>query len=117
MNGWMPDDAADVAEAARVARRVADIGKDDAVALSFGGFALGYIAGELEDAAALIDRALVLNVNLAAAWYASGTVRAFLGGAPDVAIEHLARAMRLSPLDPFMFYNAGRDRSRPFFRW
>jgi TolB-like protein len=115
MNAWMTDDAADVAEAARLARRVADIGKDDAVALSYGGFALGYIAGELEDAAVLIDRALVLNVNLAAAWYASGTVRAFLGGAPDVAIEHLARAMRLSPLDPFMFTMQGVTAVAHFF--
>ena len=63
---------------------------------------------------ALIDRALVLNPNLAAAWYASGTVRAFRGGEPDLAIEHLARAMRLSPLDPLMFSHAGRDRLRAF---
>ena len=49
----------------------------------------------------MIDRALVLNPNLATAWYASGWVRAFLGEA-DTAIEYLARAMRLSPLDPLL---------------
>jgi tetratricopeptide (TPR) repeat protein len=38
----------------------------------------------------------------ATAWYASGWVRAFLGET-DLAIDHVARAMRLSPLDPLMF--------------
>jgi tetratricopeptide (TPR) repeat protein len=44
----------------------------------------------------------VLNPNLTAAWYASGWVKDFLGDT-DLAIEHLAKAMRLSPLDPLMF--------------
>jgi TolB-like protein/tetratricopeptide (TPR) repeat protein len=107
MNGWISDESQEVAEAARLSRRAIDLGRDDAVALSFGGLALGYVAGELEDAAAAIDRAVMLNPNSAAAWYASGTVRTFRGGEPDVAIEHLARAMRLSPLDPFMFSMQG----------
>ena len=50
----------------------------------------------------MIDRALVLNPNLAAAWLASGWLRAFQRDAA-VALEHVARAMRLSPLDPLMF--------------
>jgi TolB-like protein/DNA-binding winged helix-turn-helix (wHTH) protein len=107
INGWTTDHARDVAEAERLARRAANLGKDDAVALAFGGLALGYVAGDLEGAVALIDRALALNPNLATAWYASGTVRAFRGGEPDVAIEHLARAMRLSLLDPLMFSMQG----------
>jgi tetratricopeptide (TPR) repeat protein len=64
------------------------------------------VAGDLEDGEALIKRALVLNPNLMAAWYASGWVNAFLGET-DVAIEHVARAMRLSPLDPLMFLMQG----------
>jgi tetratricopeptide (TPR) repeat protein len=44
----------------------------------------------------------VLNPNLAAAWYLSGFLRVFRGE-PDVAIEHLAHAMRLNPLDPVIF--------------
>ena len=66
-----------------------------------------FFIGDLEGAVALVARALALNANLAIAWYASGTVRAFRGGEPDVAIEHLARAMRLSPRDPFMFTMQG----------
>src|SRR5262249_39090337 len=71
-------------------------------ALSLGWLALGYVVGDLDGGAALIDRALVLNPNVAAAWHASGWVRAFRRDT-DVALEHNARAMRLSPLDPLMF--------------
>src|SRR5205814_3762763 len=56
-------------------------------------------AGELAAGVAFIDRALLLNPNLATAWIVSGWVRVWLGK-PEVAIEHLARATRLSPLDP-----------------
>jgi class 3 adenylate cyclase len=100
-NRWMADRAQESAEAARLARRAADLGKDDGLALSRGGFTLAYIAGNLDDGEALIERALMLNPNLAAAWYFSGWVRAWLSE-PDVSIEHLRRAMRLSPLDPPM---------------
>src|SRR5262249_54251440 len=62
-------------------------------------------------ALALVDRALSLDPNLATAGYASGTVRAFRGGEPDVAIEHLRRAMRLSPRDPLMFTMQALPRS------
>jgi tetratricopeptide (TPR) repeat protein len=74
-----------------------DLGKDDAVALSAGGYALAHIAGDLDGGAAYIELALVLNPNLAGTWLNSGWVRIWLGE-PDLAIEHLARAMRLSPL-------------------
>jgi TolB-like protein len=101
-HGWTTDRSQEIAETTRLARRVAESGKDDAVAFAFGGLALAYVARDLEGGIALINRALVLNPNLTTAWYASGWVRAFLGET-DVAIEHLARAMRLSPLDPLMF--------------
>jgi TolB-like protein/tetratricopeptide (TPR) repeat protein len=101
-NGWTTERKQEVAETTRLAKRVAESGKDDAVALAYGGLALAYVAGDLEGGAALIDRALVLNPNLTAAWYASGWVKDFLGDT-DLAIEHLAKAMRLSPLDPLMF--------------
>lgn len=63
------------------------------------GFSLAYVVGELATGAAFIDRALLLNPNLATAWFVSGWVRVWLGQ-PEVAVEHLARATRLNPLDP-----------------
>jgi tetratricopeptide (TPR) repeat protein len=98
-NRWMTDRVQELAEGARLAQRAAELGKDDGVALSRGGFTLAYIAGKLDDGAALIDRALVLNPNLAAAWYFSGGVRAWLSE-PELSIEHLEGAMRLSPSIP-----------------
>jgi tetratricopeptide (TPR) repeat protein len=98
-NGWIADRETEIAETARLARRAVELDKDDAVAFTWGGFALAYVVRELDAGVAFIDRALMLNPNLAAAWIASGWVRTWLGK-PDLAIEHLARAMRLSPLDP-----------------
>jgi adenylate cyclase len=99
VSSWMADPVQETAETARLARRAVTLGRDDAGALSTSGFALAYVVGDLNDGAAFIDRALALNPNLAAAWYYSGWVRIWLGE-PDLAIEHIARAMRLSPLEP-----------------
>jgi TolB-like protein/class 3 adenylate cyclase/tetratricopeptide (TPR) repeat protein len=101
-NGWSADPEQEIAAAEQSARQAALLGANDAVALCQAGFALAFVAGDLDDGAALIDRALVLNPNLATAWRFSGYVRAFLGE-PDLAIEHLERAIRLSPLDPLIF--------------
>ena len=86
------------------------MGKDDAVALSTGGFALAYVVGDLDDGAALIDRALVLNPNLASAWLFSGWVR-ISSANRKWRSKHFAHAMRLSPLDPLM-YAGGNSGSR-----
>jgi TolB-like protein len=102
VNGWTINRSEEEAETRYLVRRAAVIGKDDAVALCFSGLAAAYVTNDCEGGIALIDRALVLNPNLAAAWNASGWVRAFLGET-DLAIEHVQRAMRLSPLDPLMF--------------
>jgi adenylate cyclase len=98
MHGWTVDRAQEVAEAARLAQRAIELGRDDAVALCYGGLVIGYVVGNLDDGAALVDRALALNSNLAAAWSGSGWFKLCFGE-PEVAIERAARAMRLSPLD------------------
>jgi tetratricopeptide (TPR) repeat protein len=79
------------------------LGKDDAVALTFGGLARGAAVGDIEAGLAMIDRAIALSPNLASAWTASGILRTNSGDTAR-AIEHLARAMRLSPLDPLTFF-------------
>jgi TolB-like protein len=99
VNGWMTDPAAEAAEGARLARRAVELGKDDAVALTRGGHALGHFGDDLDGSIALLDRALVLNPNLAAAWFLGAYLRLWHGEADD-AIERFAHGMRLSPLDP-----------------
>jgi adenylate cyclase len=103
VNGWTVNYEQETGEAGRLARRAVDLGQDDAVALTFGGYTLAYAVGDFEGAAAFLDRALTLNPNLAAAWHYSGLTKIWLGE-PDIAIEHLTIAMRLSPLDPFIHY-------------
>ena len=100
--GWIHDDAHSIAEVERLARQAARLAKNDAVALYTGGFALARLLGHLDAGAALIDRALALDPNLAAAWHLSGWVKIHLGE-PEMAIEHMAHAMRLNPLDPLIF--------------
>jgi TolB-like protein len=99
IDGWISDTGNEIAEVTRLAQRAVELGKDDAFALAAGGYALVYVVRDLEVGAALIDRALVLNSNLAVAWSFGGWVKTFLGE-PEAAIERFARAMRLSPLDP-----------------
>jgi TolB-like protein/DNA-binding winged helix-turn-helix (wHTH) protein len=112
--GWTTDRVRQTAETARLARCAAKLGKDDAVALCNGGFGLAYVVGDLDNAAAMIDRALLLNPNLAAAWTYGGWVWIWRGE-PEVALDHFARAMRLSPLDPNAFSTQAGMASAHFF--
>jgi TolB-like protein/class 3 adenylate cyclase/tetratricopeptide (TPR) repeat protein len=101
-NGWMADPKQEIAETARLTTRAAEVGRDDAFALSSSGFAVANILGDLDAGAALIDRALVLTPNYSLALVQSGYVRVWLGE-PELAIEQLHQAMRLSPVDSLMF--------------
>jgi TolB-like protein len=100
--GWTIEHVQEGAEATRLARKAVHLGGDDPVALCMGGYALAFVAYEFEDAAAFMDRGLVVNPNLAQAWMLSAWLRVWRGE-PDLALEHVAHAMRLSPLDPSMY--------------
>src|SRR5258708_34377796 len=101
-NGWVADRSQAMAEGARLAHRAIELGKHDAVALARGGHALANFVGDLDSGIALIDKALLLNPNLAAAWFLGGFVQ-IMRGEPDNAIERLAYGMRSSPLDSEMY--------------
>jgi adenylate cyclase len=103
-NGWMTNfsRAQEVAEAERLARLAIALGKDDAVAMCTGGYTLAYGAHDLDAGGNSIDRALVLNPNLAWAWLYSGWNKVWLGDAQD-AIARVTHSIRLSPLDAFIF--------------
>jgi tetratricopeptide (TPR) repeat protein len=98
----MQDPARETAEGIRLARLGAEHGRDDAVALTRSGHALLHLAGEIDAGIALLDRALVLNPNLAIAW-ALGAYARMWDGDIDSALTRFAQAMRLSPLDPEMY--------------
>ena len=113
-SGWIVDRPKETAEAERLARRAATLGRDDAVALSAAGMALAFVVADLDGGAALIARALVLNPNSAWGWLFSGWVKVWLGE-PEVAIEQVAHAMRLSPSDPHVFNMQAAAASAYFF--
>jgi TolB-like protein len=115
MSGWTADLTAEIAETATLALHAVQLGKEDAIALSMGGFALAFVVGEVEDGAAFIDRALILNPNLAAGWLLNGWVNIYLGD-HEVTIECARRAIRLSPLDPFTFLIASTEMQIPVHR-
>jgi TolB-like protein/class 3 adenylate cyclase len=100
-SGWISVTGNEIAEVTRLAQRAVELSKDDAMALGASGYALAFVVRDLGGGAALIDRALGLNSNLAEAWHFGGWVKIWLGE-PEAAIERFARAMRLSPLDPWV---------------
>ncbi|GAA0635295.1 winged helix-turn-helix domain-containing tetratricopeptide repeat protein [Brevundimonas lenta] len=102
LNGWTADPALDTTEGARLARAAVDLGKNDAVALTRGGHALAHFTRDLDVGIDFLDKALVLNPNLAAAWFLGGYLRIWRGQ-PEDAITRFEHAMRLSPLDTEMF--------------
>ena len=102
INGWTTDYAKETAEGARLARAALDLGRNDAVALARGGHALAHFTRDFAMGVDFLDRALVLNPNLAAAWFLGGYLRIWRGE-PDEAIKRCEHAMRLSPLDSEMF--------------
>ena len=112
--GWVTDRAFEIGETARLARLAAKLGRDDAVALFGAGIALAFVVGDVDDGDALIERALALNPNLAAAWIFSGWVKVWLGK-PEMAIEREARAMRLSPHDPQIYNMQAATAAAHFF--
>jgi TolB-like protein/Tfp pilus assembly protein PilF len=97
--GWVTDRDQEIDETARLARRAAQLGKDDSIALGTAGFALAWVVGAVEEGATLVERALALNPNFAWGWGFSGWINVWLGK-PEMANEHLACALRLSPHDP-----------------
>ncbi|MCH7551304.1 MAG: winged helix-turn-helix domain-containing protein [Proteobacteria bacterium] len=97
---------ADKAEALRLAQAAFKADRTDPFVLWHTGMAIGLLEGDLDEAAALIDRSLSINANANRAWLASATIRCFLGE-PETVIEHAERAMRLSPLDVSMWVAHG----------
>jgi TolB-like protein/class 3 adenylate cyclase len=103
--GWGAVSDDDVAVAICLARQVLEAERDDADTMWQAAWTLFTLAGEAAMAAAVVDRALILNPNAALAWTGKGWIHA-LRNQPEAAIEAFDRALRLSPFDPLGFHNA-----------
>ncbi len=96
IDGRSEDPAADRLTGAVYARRALEVAGDDPGILTHAAQALAYLGEDIGAMMALVDRALALNPNNARSWHVSGILRNW-AGQPDLAIEHLEAALRLSP--------------------
>ena len=96
LDGRSEDPEADRLKGADFARRALEVAGDDPAVLANAAHALAYFGEDIGAMMALVDRALALNPNYARGWHCSGALRQWAGH-PDIAIEHVEAALRLSP--------------------
>ena len=78
------------------ARRALEVAGDDPGVIGNAALALAGLGEDIGAMIALAARALALNPNSARGWHISGNLRLW-AGEPDIAIEHIETALRLSP--------------------
>jgi adenylate cyclase len=96
LDGRSKDPAADRLRGADFARRALEVAPNDPGVLAEAAEPLAHSGEDIGAMIALADRALMLNPNFARGWHISGVLRVF-AGQPDIAIEHVETALRLSP--------------------
>jgi TolB-like protein/class 3 adenylate cyclase len=96
LDGQSEDPQADRLKGIDFARRALEIGDDDPGILANAAQVLGYFGEDIGAMMALVDRALALNPNFARGWHSSGFLR-LMAGQPEIAVEHVEAALRLSP--------------------
>jgi TolB-like protein len=100
--GLIVDRSKEMAEGANLAWRAAELGKNDAYALSRAAHAISVLGQDISSGLSVVEQAIALNPNLNAAWYVRGWIRIFHGDAAG-ALEDLDHARRLSPYDRVVF--------------
>src|SRR3984893_4608222 len=96
-----PDASAPDREAIRLkgiefGRRAVEVGDEDSGVLADAAMTLAVFGEDIDAMMLLVDRALTLNPGYARGWHVSGFLRLW-AGQTDLAIEHAAMALRLSP--------------------
>jgi adenylate cyclase len=100
--GWTVDRNQEMAEAEKLARRALELNRKDPRVLAGAGYTLAQVCGYLEEGVGLIDQGVDLDPNYALAWTWRAYTKMWLGVRKSV-IEDFERALRLNPLDPFVF--------------
>jgi TolB-like protein len=101
--GWRSDPTQEVVEARRLVKRAIELDRDDPTVLARAGQVMSEMTGEVEEGAALLSRAIDLDPSLVIGRYSRASERLFLGDI-DAALEQYHLAVRLSPLDPLLFF-------------
>jgi TolB-like protein/class 3 adenylate cyclase len=92
----MPSEA-ELDKYVRMADEAVRLAPDEPEVLVPAAYVIGLPGGKLEGAITLVQQALAVNANSAEAWAASGVLRAY-SGETKIALDHLDRSKRLSPL-------------------
>jgi adenylate cyclase len=95
-DGRSEDPVADRLKGIDFARRALEVAGDDSIIVANAALTLASFGEDIGAMMALVDRALALNPNYARGWQISGILRMW-AGRPDIAIEHVEAALRLSP--------------------
>jgi tetratricopeptide (TPR) repeat protein len=95
-DGWAEAPETSRRKGIDLARQALEAGGNDPGILANTAVVLAFFGEDIGAMIGLVDRALVLNPSYARGWYQSGILRVWTGQ-PDLAIEHLETALRLSP--------------------
>jgi adenylate cyclase len=96
MAGWAAAPETNRHEAGDLARQALQAAQNDPGVLANAAFVLAHFDEDIGAMVGLVDRALTLNPSFARGWFVSGLIRTF-AGQPDLAIDHVETALRLSP--------------------
>jgi TolB-like protein len=96
LDGRSKDPVADRRKGADLAKRALEVAGEDPVVLAYAALVLASFGDDIGTMIGLVDRALALNPNYAGGWSISGLLRLW-AGEPDIAIDHVDVALRLSP--------------------
>jgi adenylate cyclase len=100
---WSTDPAEDASRAIAYAKSALRLGREDPLVLARSALTLLYSSDEVELADSLLDEAIRLDPNGMSGWTWGGCAKTMLGD-HQAAIDYLQRALRLSPLDPRIFF-------------
>ncbi len=96
IDGWTSEPETNRPKGVDLARRALHAAERDPDVLANAALVLAYFGEDIGAMIRLIDRALSINPNFASGWHRSGVLRAW-AGQPDLSIEHIETALRLSP--------------------
>jgi adenylate cyclase len=102
-SGWAEEPNTTRRKASDLARQALQAAENDPGILANAAFVLALCGEDIGAMVGLVDRALALNPSFARGWYLSGVLRVF-AGQPDLAIEHVETALRLSPRERMGVY-------------
>jgi TolB-like protein/class 3 adenylate cyclase len=95
-DGWTEEPKTSRRKACDFARQALQAGENDPCILANAAFVLAYFGEDIGAMIGLVDRALALNPSFARGWNLSGSLGVW-AGQPDLAIQRVETALRLSP--------------------